>query len=118
MPGTTMLMPSTTRCNPGDVVLVRFPFTDLTSSKKRPALVLSPPQFSTQYGDIVVLALTSQDPADATLALGGWQQAGLPKPTWIKPLLATLSTSIVVRRLGVVAPTDRLRVNAASVAAE
>ena len=42
---------------PGDVVLVRLPFTDLTSSKKRPALVLSPPQFSTQHGDIVVLAL-------------------------------------------------------------
>src|SRR5947207_1007008 len=106
-------MPSTTRCSPGDVVLVRFPFTDLSSSKKRPALVLSPPQFSTQYSDIVVLALTSQDPADGTLALTSWQEAGLPKPTWIKPLLATLSAGIVVRRLGVVAQADFPRVNAA-----
>jgi len=27
----------------GDIVLVRYPFTDLTTSKKRPADILSPP---------------------------------------------------------------------------
>jgi hypothetical protein len=41
--------------NPGDVVLVRFPFTDLSTTKKRPALVISPAGFTAKNGDLVVL---------------------------------------------------------------
>jgi mRNA interferase MazF len=53
-------MPSTTRYKRGDVVLVPFPFTDLTSSKRRPALVISPDAFNDQMKDVVVAAITSQ----------------------------------------------------------
>lgn len=94
-----------TPCNPGDIVLVRFPFTDLTSTKKRPALVISPSQYPMQSGDIIVMALTSQ-PQGTELALRGWKIAGLPKPTWFKPIVATLSMSVVTRRLGVLAEGD------------
>ena len=34
-------MPTTTGCEFGDVVLVPFPFTDQTTTKKRPAVVVS-----------------------------------------------------------------------------
>jgi len=45
-----------TRFRPGDIVLVRFPFTDFSITKKRPAVVLSTPRFTARNGDVVVLA--------------------------------------------------------------
>ena len=57
-------MPSTTRYRRGDIVLVSFPFTDLSSSKRRPALVVSPDPFNEQGQDVVLIAITSQEPDD------------------------------------------------------
>jgi len=94
----------------GSVVLVHFPFTDLTSTKKRPALVLSPAGFSGPHGDVVVLALTSQPQADPALRLDYWKAAGLPKPTWFKPVIGTLAKQLVERRLGTLAAQDGPRV--------
>ncbi len=102
-----------TACNPGDVILVRFPFTDLAASKKRPALVLSPPEYSAMHGDLVVLALTSQPQSSDALRLDGWKDAGLPKPTWLKPIVATLSSRVVDRRIGILAECDIPRATAA-----
>ncbi|HYU19859.1 MAG TPA: type II toxin-antitoxin system PemK/MazF family toxin, partial [Chloroflexota bacterium] len=45
----------------GDVVLVPFPFTDLTGQKRRPALVVSPDGFDPE--DLVLCAITSRVPA-------------------------------------------------------
>ncbi|HEX4123368.1 MAG TPA: type II toxin-antitoxin system PemK/MazF family toxin [Tepidisphaeraceae bacterium] len=77
-----------TTCDPGAIVLVHFPFTNLSSTKRRPALVVSSATFAARYGDVVVLALTSQNQNDPSLH---WRAAGLPKPTWVKPLIGTLS---------------------------
>jgi mRNA interferase MazF len=57
-------MPPTTRYRRGDIVLVSFPFTDLTSSKRRPALVISPNAFNDHGEDLVLVAITSQEPSD------------------------------------------------------
>jgi mRNA interferase MazF len=92
---------------PGEIVLVRFPFTDLQAAKKRPALVVSPPEFSKRHGDVVVLALTSQAQDDDSLLLSSWAESGLPRRTWIKPLIGTISGSLVERRLGRLSETDR-----------
>jgi mRNA interferase MazF len=80
-----------TRFETGDIVLVQFPFTDLSAFKKRPAIILSSSTYSEHLGDIVLMPLTSQPEAQAPLAITEWQSAGLVKPTWIKPLIGTLA---------------------------
>jgi mRNA interferase MazF len=43
----------------GDILLISVPFTDLTSSKKRPVLVLSNDEFNYKSEAIIVAAITS-----------------------------------------------------------
>ena len=94
----------------GQVVLVRFPFTDLSASKKRPAVVISASGFTERYGDVVVLALTSRRQNDELPQLDDWQEAGLIKPTWVKPLIGTITSSLIDTSLGVLTVRDKRRV--------
>ena len=43
----------------GDIVLIPIPFTDLTSSRRRPVIVISNTAYSQKTADIVVVAMTS-----------------------------------------------------------
>jgi len=95
---------------PGEVVLIRFPFTDLSAVKKRPAVVVSPRELSTRHEDVTLIALTSQPQNDPDLSVQDLQCAGLPRPTWLKPLIATISANLIDRRLGRLAPVDESRV--------
>jgi mRNA interferase MazF len=99
-----------TRYKPGDLVLVRFPFTDYSTLKKRPALVLSASKFTARQGDVVVMALTSQPQRDLSLRLAEWRAAGLPKPAWLPTVVGTLAISLVIRRIGRLHASDRKRV--------
>jgi mRNA interferase MazF len=96
-------MQSTTAYKQGDVVLVTFPFTDLTSSKQRPAVIVSPDSFNRRGEDIVLSAMTSQitpDPSAVFVARGDVVEGALPKDSQIRPLkLFTLHTSLIVKRL-------------------
>ena len=82
-------MPSTTSFNQGDVVLVPFPFTDLSAVKQRPALVLSPDRLNKVRTDLVVAAITSQIPDifgedEILLSDTDLRTAGLPKASIVK----------------------------------
>lgn len=43
----------------GDILLIPVPFTDLSSTKKRPVLVLSNDVYNNKTNDILVAAITS-----------------------------------------------------------
>jgi mRNA interferase MazF len=96
-------MPSTTAYKRGDIVLVTFPFTDLTSSKKRPALVVSPDRFNRQRRDLVLAAITSQisgEPGTVVIDGGDVIHGSLPKRSEVRlGKLFTVHTSLVRRRL-------------------
>ncbi len=94
----------------GDIVLVPFPFTSQTSLKKRPAVVVSSLAYNSAKPDVILMAITSQLRANAILGevwLHDWRGAGLLKPSAIKPVFATLEQSLMIRRLGALAQTDR-----------
>ena len=95
-------MASLARC---DIVLVPFPFTDLTAQKVRPAVVVSG---EIQGEDIVVAFVSSVVPArpgpfDVVLREGepGFRESGLKRSAVFRMAkLATLSRSLIKRRLG------------------
>lgn len=70
-------------CSFGEVVLVPFPFTDQTNTKKRPAVIVSSDAYNRKRQDVILMAVTSQVRSaeyfgDVTVTQ--WQQAGLLKP--------------------------------------
>ncbi len=44
----------------GDVVLVPFPFSNLSAAQKRPAVVISSTAYNESSLDVVILAITSK----------------------------------------------------------
>jgi mRNA interferase MazF len=97
----------------GDIVLVRYPFTNLTTSKKRPAVILSTQTYIDRFGDVVLMPLTSRPEPDLSLALSQWRAAGLLKPSWVKPIIGTLTTRLIEKHLGKLADADEQCVRAA-----
>ena len=100
-------MPSTTRYRRGDIVLVPFPFTDLSSTKKRPALVVSPDRFNAHAQDVVLVAITSQ-PADShVVALDehDYVDGKLPRTSFVKvSKLFTTHPTLVLKKVCAIKP--------------
>lgn len=93
----------------GDVVLVPFPFAELTASKARPALVLSGERFNRSEGKVIVAAITSNLRAHrgaTNLPLGRWRESGLLKPSVVTSWLATLSPELILMRIGTLPRLD------------
>lgn len=94
--------------NFGDIVLLKFPFTDSKTFKKRPALIL----FDSQDGDILVCRITSQFySSDFDLEIKEWKTSGLKLPSVIRiHKLATLEKSMVENLMGKISDALRLEV--------
>lgn len=94
------------KLEPGDVVLVRFPFTDQTSAKTRPALVLSTAGYNEEGQDVIVCGITSNlsNAAHSVLLEPADMKAGrLVTTSRVKAdKLATLQKAIVRRKVGTV----------------
>ena len=94
----------------GDVIVVPFPFTDQTTTKKRPAVVVSSEAYHRDRPDLILMAITSQmrpTPTVGECAVVHWPEAGLLKPSVIKPLLATIESNLVLRQLGTLQAEDQ-----------
>ena len=88
----------------GDLVLVPYPFTDMSASKRRPVLALTAPD---SYGDFIGLPVTSRPRPEHGIAImqADMTQGSLPAASWIRTdRIVTLSSSLVVKIVGRVSP--------------
>jgi mRNA interferase MazF len=83
-------------CSRDDVVLLPIPFTDLSSSKVRPAVVVG---HGSWPGDLFVVPVTSQL-QNADLIIGQWVEAGLNVPSGIKGQICTVEVRLVRKVVG------------------
>ena len=98
----------------GEVVLIPFPFTDLTATKRRPVLVLSRRSYNRRFQDFVVCGITSvlaARPHAVTLRDSDMASGSLPVESRIRPdKIFTLRQSLAMKKLGRVKPEVLARV--------
>ena len=82
-----------------DVVLVRYPFPDVSTAKVRPAVVVSAPHASR---DLFVVPLTSRTTSllAGEFVLADWAGAGLNVPWAVKRGVYTIHETLAIKRIG------------------
>jgi mRNA interferase MazF len=86
-----------------EIVLLPIPFTDLSSRKVRPAVVIG---HSAHPGDLFVAPISSQL-QNVTVPLRDWRMAGLNVPCGIKSQLATIEDRLGVKSVGRLSVRDQ-----------
>jgi mRNA interferase MazF len=84
----------------GDLLLVPFPFTDLSAAKRRPVLALT---VLDGFGDFIALPVTSRPQAEHGIPLlaGDLLRGSLPAPSWIRTdRIVTLNATLIVKTFG------------------
>jgi len=80
----------------GDIIIIPFPFSDLSGSKRRPAMVLA--------DDILLCQITSQQSNDhcaIALKITDFVEGSLPVSSFIRPLrIFTADKNIIIRKQG------------------
>lgn len=99
---------------PGEIIVVPFPYTDMSTTKVRPAMVLSDEDHNSSEKDLVVCGLTSRlaNSAHSVLIADQDMESGkLPRPSRVKATKVVAIDKRVVRaRVGRVRPETFARV--------
>lgn len=99
---------------PFDIVLVPFPFSDLSTVKKRPCLILcaiNPKGLTTHYVVAMMTSSTARLVFPYDVVLRDWKKAGLPKKTLVRiAKLVTLDSSLVGKKIGRIEGQDKQKV--------
>ena len=90
----------------GDIILIPIPFTDLSSSKKRPVLILSSDGYNSSADDLIVAAITSNidnKPYNIIITSDDLADGNLLHTSCVRvDKLYTLAQSIVIKKFGTV----------------
>lgn len=88
------------------IILVPFPFSDQSTSKKRPAVIISSDEYNSNHYDLVVMAITSKIEKNDKYILKDWEESGLLKESALKPVFFTIEKSLIIRQLGELTDND------------
>lgn len=88
-------------CDPGDVAVVPFPFSERPGTRRRPALVLSRRRFN-EAGHTIFSMITTKahSPWPGDVRIEDLEAAGLPQPCIVRFKLFTLDNRLVLKRAG------------------
>ena len=96
-------------CEPGAVVVVPFPFSDLPVAKPRPALVLSPADMNSQTGQTLMAMITtaarSKWPHDVEIV--DLNAAGLSRTCSVRWKLFSIDNRLIAKQTGELSSGDR-----------
>jgi mRNA interferase MazF len=91
-----------TGCKRGDVVLVRFIFSDETGERQRPAVILSSDAYHRSRQEAIIAAITSR--TDRILVgdhlINDWEGAGLLFPSVATGIIRTIKQGMIAKKLG------------------
>jgi mRNA interferase MazF len=95
------------------IVVVPFPFTDIATTKRRPALILSDAvAFNAPMGHSVMAMITTatHSPWALDLPISNLKAAGLKVPSIIRMKLFTVDHSLVVKQVGKLAAAEQVKI--------
>ncbi len=92
----------------GDVILVKFVFSDETGEKRRPAVLLSSNVYNQGRNEAIISAITGN--TDRILVgdylIKDWKSAGLLFPSVATGIIRTIKQDMIVRKLGALTAND------------
>lgn len=83
-----------------DIVLIPFPYTDLTGFKKRPALIISNNKIN--YSEDRICCLISSNPSkdDILISKNDFKEGKLPFKSFVRPKrIFTINEKIIIKKL-------------------
>jgi mRNA interferase MazF len=98
----------------GDIVLIPFPFSDLSATKTRPAVVVSSQLYQELRSELLLAYVSSQvikaDP-QIDVVVKEWAAAGLLKPSFVRPKIAAIEPGLIVHHAGQLSAEDMVAVD-------
>ena len=96
----------------GDVILVRFIFSDETGERQRPAVILSSDAYHQSRQEAIIAAITSR--TDRLLVgdylINDWEGAGLLFPSVSTGIIRTIKQGMIAKKLGKMPLPDMKRI--------
>ena len=98
-----------TAYEPGEVVLVPFPFGQRAGGRKRPALIISGAGYNHETGQLIIAQVTGRVSGSSRVGdylIQNWSAAGLLGPSIVRARVATVESGLVLRKIGALTPDD------------